>query len=336
MAFYNTQGGSNRRFLDIFLDGLTFFKNSYAKVIIPLFLLSIIPIILTTFLLPDLLYQESLLSGQANTILDQIIETGEMPSQENYDILIQYFALFIGNMIFQLLIDNIFTIFGFCLVGYYLYQMYLNRDVDLWETMKDRVNFNLLLVILILGIGFPFGLIFLLIPGILIFGYFIFSIFTYSADEFDNSISNARSIAKGSFLQIIGIAVLSLIITAMINFPYTLLLDIIWPVNNATYISWLNPATRNYFMLLFYSLSYQLVNILLTPLMLCLLTPLFALNLKEKGIITGIPEPSGWKAKARSSKPFQLKEGMFCPYCGERIKEIIDECPNCGRSLRFE
>ncbi|MBD3213903.1 MAG: hypothetical protein GF311_14935 [Candidatus Lokiarchaeota archaeon] len=336
MAFNNSQRGSNRQFLDIFLDGITFFKDSYVKIILPLFFLAFMPIVLTTFLLPDLLYQESLLSGQANTILNQIIETGEMPSQENYDILIQYFALFIGNMIFQLLIDNIFTIFGFCLVAYYLYQTYLNRDVDLWESMKERVNFNLLLVIFILGIGFPFGLIFLLIPGILIFGYFIFSIFTYSADEFDNSISTARRIAKGSFLRIIGIAVLSLIITAMINLPYTLILDIIWPVNNATYISWLSPATRNYFMLLLYSLSSQLVNMLLTPLMLCLLTPLFAHNLQEKGIITGVSELSGWKAKARSSKPFQLKEGMFCPYCGERIKEIVNECPNCGRSLRFE
>jgi hypothetical protein len=336
MAFNNSQRGSNRQFLDILLDGITFFKDSYAKIILPLFFLALIPIVLTTFLLPDLLYQESLLTGQANTILDQIIETGEMPSQENYDILIQYFALFIGNMIFQLLIDNIFTIFSFCLVGYYLYQTYLNRDVDLWESMKKRVNFNLLLVIFILGIGFPFGLIFLLIPGILIFGYFIFSIFTYSADEFDNSILTARTIAKGSFLRIIGIAVLSLIITAMINLPYTLLLDVIWPVNNTTYISWLNPVTRNYFMLLLYSLSFQLVNILLTPLMLCLLTPLFAHNLQEKGIITGVSESSGWKAKARSSKPFQLKEGMFCPYCGERIKEIVSECPNCGRSLRFE
>jgi len=335
MSYYN-QRGTNKKFLDFIVDGISFFRETYTKIILPLFLLSLIPLFLDTFFLPDLLFQESILSEQANQLLDDMLETGSIPSQEEYNILIQYLLISTGTLVFQLLTDNIFNVLGFCLVGFYLFKTYMNQEVDLWESMKKSFNTKLILVLLILGIGVPLGLMAFFIPGIIIYGYYFFSVYMYNAEEFDKSISNAKEISKGSILRIIGITFLSLILAALINLPYQWLIDSIWRLDQATYLSWLNPATRNYFMLLIYNIIYQLVNLLLTPLSICLLTPLFVNCVKKKGIIPVIPESSEFQTEKRASKVFHIKEGMFCPYCGERITEVSEKCPNCGKSLKFE
>lgn len=336
MSYYNQRKGSNKRFLDIFLDGLSFFKDMYTKIILPLFIISLIPIILNSFILPDFLYQESLLASQVNGILDEILETETMLTQEDFEILFQFLLVSVGSIIIQLLTDSIFMIFGFCMVGLYLYKTYLNQEVDLWESMKSNMNAKLFLVLILLGIGIPFGLILLLIPGIIILGYYIFSVYTYNADEFDNSISIAKKIAKGSFLRILGIFVLSSIITLILNSIYQFIIDLIWVVDTATYSSWISPATRNYLLFFLYRFVYSLFSLILSPLLICLLTPLFVNCLRKKGLIAGLTMRDESIKQKKASKVFKIKEGMFCPYCGERIAQESEKCPNCGKSLNFD
>ncbi len=318
----------------ILSDGFKLFSRTYVKIILPIMLLQIISILVQVFLLTDLIW---------------IAFTTE-------DLLI-----LLGILTLQSIITIFFNVICWSLVSSYVYKTYVygKESVNLAEEIKKAFNPKLILVILILGLFMPIGLsmFFLFIPGIIIFGFYIFFIFTYNLDDTkENPIKKAKSIAKGSFRKIIFVYLIFWIIRLIFDGIYSIILSFIWDPSVATIDSWYNPATRNYGMIFLYVLIYSIVSLLFAPLFICLLTPLFASRKARHDLgpqyqhkkrypkqepyyqpapsrepyPAQTPQATPWKSRVQQA---QLDSGLFCPFCGEKIDVPKRFCPSCGESL---
>ena len=328
---------ANMSFGNLLSEGLKLFKRTYWKILLPLALFQIISIILKVFLLTDLV----LLSYRQTEFY-------------NYSI------LFLLATTLQLLIEIIFLIIAMSTVSSFVYKRYMELEVNFRSEFKKAIrNPKILIVILILGVVMGFGLspFVFFIPGVIIFGLFIFLVYTFNLDETKESpIEFARKFAKGSFWNILFITLIYFLIIWVINVLFGVIIYSIYYFIGIdeqiylTYLSWLE--TKNYGMLIFYEISNGLVSILFAPLLICMLTPLFCrckarselapeyyssikqpyrqrpYNQEVSPSIQMVPQtPSQWTEK------IQQQSGIFCPSCGYKIIYPRKFCPNCGDSL---
>lgn len=352
---------ANKRFSEILSDGFKLFSKNYKTLILPLALFQVILIILNIFLLTDLnLYNNSLAISAAD-ILEKFAEGIEVTASE-WDVLISYLFLTVAFLFLQNLIGAIIITIAMCSVSNYIFKKQMNRDTNFTQSFKSAYNKKMLLPLLIIGICIPLGslLIFLFIPAIILFGFFIFLIFTYNIEDIQNPISEARAIAKGSFWKIIGVFIINFLIIWIISLIYNLIIDFIIDTNvnnfSSIYNSWLDPDTRNYGMIILYNVLTNLIDIILAPLFICLLTSLFSSSKakKELGIqyqvryypVKEVYQESYQQPIQKSQEinepgqpitPSKLQvEGRFyCPFCGYLIEKPKKFCPNCGERLSF-
>ncbi len=351
---------ANKKFDEIVVEGFQLFARNYIILIFPMALFLITSIILQIFLLSDLKWNEAVLYSQVSPIIDKIsTDYNYIPSDAELNLVINWFSLYILELLLSMLINFFFIILAMCSVSSYCYKTYLNEEVNFIEEFKNSFNSKIFFVILIMVIFLSLGFIPLLlfIPGIIIFGFYIFSVFTYNMEEIDNPISEARSISRGSFGRIIGMLIICSLLLMFIEFIYQLILDLMWN-NNSLYISWINPSTRNYGMLILYDLLYQLIEIIFAPLFICLLTPLFVSckarkelgyqYQKTRNVSWGTqydryaPQDQGYSRTIQDQpepsikSPESKKEGFYCPFCGFLNKVPKKYCPNCGEALDFK
>lgn len=292
---------------DLIRDGFYLFTKNYGKIIFPFTLFSILAILVKTFLLSDLEWM----------ILDL--------SQGSYDYYQGLFRLLIALYLYVIIdpaIKFLFSIIAMSLVGTYLYKRYINEQTNFKDEIKSALNLRILIPIFLVGFGFLLGIIFFMVSAFIILGYFIFTIYTFNMELEQDTIRAARYIEKGAFWSIMGVLVLSYLLTIIAEYFLYLLIRIFW--RPRLYV-WLNPLNRNYLMLFLHYLLNDLSWIILSPLFICLLTPLFAYqkNLKEN--------PS---LKPEQSKK-RIKQGKFCPYCGDYMSVLKNYCPNCGEKIDF-
>ena len=251
------QSLANKSFVNVLLDGFKLFEKCYLKLILPFLLFQIISIVVQVGLLTDLL----LLSYKQTNDITLIF-------------------LFYLTLSLQFLIRMVFSILVMCLVSKFVYKTYIGVETRLFEECKKAFNSKLILVILILGVcmGLGFSPSVLFIPGIIIFGFYIFLIFTYNSENTKkNFVSETKSISKGSFWNTIFIATIFIITLFFIDLVYrTYLFNILFleAFNNQIYFRWL--INRNYLMLIIYEIITNLPSMFLAPLFICLLTPLFS------------------------------------------------------------
>jgi hypothetical protein len=202
--------------------------------------------------------------------------------------------------------------------------------------LKRLFSGKIILVIILLGLVIPLGIITLYISSIFVFGYFIFSVFTYRLENVEKPITEARRLSKGAFWRIIGALLISYMITYAVNIIYTFALTFYWPVSYSTYLSWLNPVNRKYGMLIIYILVTNIPSIILEPLFICLLTPIFA-SMKAKNEVGFTYGKGYYPSEVKPiSQPEFTEKGIFCPFCGNHMEFKLNYCPNCGKSLNFE
>jgi hypothetical protein len=172
-----------------------------------------------------------------------------------------------------------------------------------------------------------------------------------------NPISEARAIAKGAFWKIIGIFAFNVILLSIISYFFVMLVNLILNTDSAIFIanftSWHNPATRNYGMIILYQLLVNIVDIVMAPLFICLLTTLFS-SLKARNDLIYQPRQVYSPVKemnqetypkqqeiyeiAEDSSPrlnIQIKGKFYCPFCGHFISTYKKLCDNCGESFEF-
>jgi len=315
-------------------DGFRLCKKNWSKIIVPITLFYVIYLLLKIFLLADLNWQGSVLGDRISTIYPSNWREADITQLINF-LLFGLIVIFIDSIIYAL-----FTTLAMSSVSIYLYNKYLNLDTDFVQNIKKSFNSKLFVVLTILGLGVPLGFLFLLIPGIIIYGLYICSIFTYQFENIEKPFKQARLITKGAFWKIIGVVVISSLIINILSMIYGFFLNLVWHVDAFTLASWYNPASRRYDMLFLNELLNNLVRIILGPLFICLLTTLFT-SLKVRfdlGYRRGyyqVPTES-FKTEQVQVQPEHADSGLYCPVCGYQMGLKFKFCPNCGGSLDFK
>lgn len=333
-----------KTFREILTDGYILFAKNWLKIIVPMALFSVISIIIKDLILPDLIWNQYLITSEVEIILNK-----DPYSITNADlqVLLRYLSLTFGMVIIDFIIGAFFTVLAMCSVSTYLLKKYKGLDVNFFQELKASFNSKLFIVLIIIGLVVPLGTI-LLIPGIILFKLFIFSIFTYRDEKIEKPLKEAKIIAKGSLWKLLGIFLITFGIPFIINlFIFQPLLD--FAVSNATYTSWYDPITRNYLMIILYDLLYQLINILLIPLFVCFLTAFYR-SLEAKKTIAYQYQIQPLQTRYRNldvekykelpgdqiNQKYKFESGLYCPYCGFFMEKKPERCPHCNESLDFE
>jgi len=348
---------ANKRFSDIIVDGFKLFFQNYGSLIIPLACFQVLMIILDIFILTDLKWYINSMELNLEDIIDKFAENADLTESE-WNLLTSFLFLNIALLFLDNLIGAIVVTIAMCSVSNYLLKKQLYKETHFIQSFKSAFNKKIFLVILIIGICIPLGSVLLFIPAIIIFGFYIFLVFTYNMEDIENPISEARRVSKGNFWKILSIFAFNFIFIFIFSFIYTSIIDLFFSseVFSTNYNSWLDPSTRNYGMIILYQLLVNLVEILLAPLFICFLTSLF-ISLKAKkdlgftiqkqylpvreryeGVFS---QPSGLTQRVddsieeNSTTKLKFEGEFYCPFCGYRINIPKKFCPNCGESFSF-
>ena len=348
---------ANKRFSDVLRDGFKLFFETYKSLIIPLAFFQILLIILNVLLLTDLTWYIDSLGISIDEIMQKFMENIELTAIElnqlAYFLLMNLVLSFLKNLIGAVIIT-----IAMCSVSNYAFKIYMGEDINFAISFKSAFNKKMLIVILIIGIVLPTGTLVFFLPSIFIFGYFIFLIFTYNMGDDKNPISEARAIAKKAFWKIIGIFVINVLFILIIGTIFTSILDFFIINDSTTSIisSWYNPLSRNFGMLILYNILYSIVDIVLAPLFICLLTALFS-SLKARydlkilyqqgyyperelfqesyKILKQEPIEPVDREQTTTMPEIRVKSRFYCPFCGVIIDNPQKFCPRCGESLNF-
>jgi hypothetical protein len=348
---------ANKRFSDIIGDGFKLFFQNYMPLIIPLACFQVLMIVLDIFILTDLKWHINSMELDISEIIDQFAEGADITESE-WNLITSFLFLNIGLFFLDNLIGAIVITLAMCSVSNYLVKKHLYKETHFTQSFKSAFNKKIFLVILIIGICIPLGSILLFIPAIIIFGFYIFLVFTYNMEDTENPISEARRVAKGNFWKILSIFAFNFVFIFIFSFIYSLIIDLFFSSEafSNRYNSWVDPSTRNYGMIILYQLLVNLVDILLAPLFICLLTSLFTSLKAKKDLGFSFQKqylPVRERYERVYSQPLGLTQGtddsieegsttklnfdgeFYCPFCGYRINIPKKFCPNCGESFSF-
>ncbi|MFX1258637.1 MAG: hypothetical protein ACFFAN_12310 [Promethearchaeota archaeon] len=199
------------------------------------------------------------------------------------------------------LLSHIMYILPLCLVSIFLFKKYSNVDAVFKTELKKAFNNRMLKpIILYLIYSVPSHLLFVIVRSYFYYtglatsfpiyhfifpiifnllfliglALFIFIVFTYNIEDIDNPMKEAYSLTKSSFLKVYGILIINY---ALCTIPLSIFYLIIYFLyGGLSAQSWLF-----YFLIIF----IFIYGIILAPLLICLLTPLFAF-LRKKEIKT--------------------------------------------------
>ncbi|MFX0180563.1 MAG: hypothetical protein ACFE78_10250, partial [Candidatus Hodarchaeota archaeon] len=341
-----------KSFGGVLSDGYVLFAKNWLKIIGPIAFFLIISIILKNLLLPDLIWNLNLLEPQVNSILNKFTTDPYSVTNAEFQVLLSYLSLIIGIFVLDSVIGAFFTVIAMCSVSNYLFKRYRGIDTNFTKELKLAFNSKLIIVALLIGVVVPLTFL-LLIPGLILFGYFIFSVFTYHNNNGKNPLKEARFIKKGFFWKIIGVFIISSLIIWIITFIFQMFLNFIIPIDEITYSSWYNPNSRNYGMIILYDLFFNnLFDILLGPLFICFLTVLYTTSKAKKVTIAQYREQPVsvkyrysepvtsrlYSDKMETEKPrldHKFNSGFYCPFCGKFMEKKLEKCPNCNETLDF-
>lgn len=329
---------AEKQITDIISEGLYLFYHNYGKIILPFILFLTLSNLFIVISTSQLKWYFNSLTPEFEAIIERSLESIDPLPDQDILFATQYTSIYFVILFLQFVITIFFTTLSMIIVSSYLYKKYTKTD----ETNEKIINKNLLFALFLIGCVAPAG-IFLIVPGIIIFYFFIFILFTYNLKGVDNPITEARLIARGSFFKLIIVFMFSFIITFLVNRIYQHILNVIFPVE--MYYSWLEPSNRNYLLLFLYTLISDAVGILLAPLFICLLTSLFASLKARKDLGLNDSRSSSYFTSrshvnqegedyTQARIPIYRNPGVFCPFCGDNIIIIKKFCPSCGESLK--
>ncbi|MFO8020063.1 MAG: zinc ribbon domain-containing protein [Promethearchaeia archaeon] len=345
----NKQQKGTKSFGDILSDGFQLFISNYVKIIIPFLIFLVTSSILKVILLYDLSAQVTQLTNEMVDVYEGLLGSNELQFTEaQYDKMTSYLLLSSALTFFNSLILLLFLISAMASVSNYLVKKYNGEETDFWTEFKNTFrNRRLIYVILLFAIGMSIGAVLFYIPNVVIYLYFIFYLFTFHGDQ-GRQINKAKSLSKvsGAKTRLIGLFLIVVIIDYVANFSISFLSDLF-------------PASGSLGMVIFLNVLMDLPSILLGPLLISLLTPLYS-NLKIKKEIqsqsrwqspqqeryeqpTPYESPYRDQSKGTQTQPQepkktiqeqdQTKKGYYCPFCGYYVRVPKKYCPNCGESL---
>ncbi len=343
----------NKSYSDSITDGFSLFKKTYLK-ILPIFaLFSIIFSIISSLVMTDPNWQLLELNLQLNQMLENIdYETASIEElQEIINSMLPILGFTFLLLSAELFFSNFSQFLAFGIVGGYLYKIYLKQEANSAEEFKRSMKIEILLIPLLFALLVSLGLLLLFIPALIIYIFFIFSPVMHSIESEEKlmCIKASRRYSKNNLWRIIGLWFINLLIVGGISLIYNLILDLTIPA--AFY-----PTSGNYLMIILNNLIYNIVNILLSPLLACLLITFLVFSKKElynreqrmqyyqRTPQQQIPLPSFTPYEI----PRQLvpkpqiqpeitdsESPIFCPYCGFSMERHFNFkfCPSCGEKV---
>lgn len=380
---------ANRSLGEIISSGFQLFGQTYLKIIGPFVLFSLLSIVLNIILLAPLhamtydyyLTQQTFLDWYFNldilTRYETELTSGQIAVYLSYSMHLSIIGFLKG------IIGGICTTLALCSVSGYLLTYYTKGDADLGMEMKISLSNPKVLKVVLFGAGLStlYGVsgldmmaLMLIIPVIIIFCYFIFIIFTYNDKESENSFKEARLIASGTSLRIIGIFVIAQIISGLIQTVMVFVYPMFWTASQLDYLSWFSSSNFNIGLAFLNDVIIDSIAILFAPLFICLLTPLFVSSKARKEIgyrhqreqyvawgsqsqgqqparggtryggSTKLQSPKRtqrpWEEKVAATKtaPIDQKQrrgGIYCPFCGILITSPKRYCPSCGEEVNL-
>ena len=323
-----------KRFKDIISEGFYLFRKSYKTLIIPLALIFIISLIIKNLLVIDLNWQLNLISPAIEVIIQKEPSTLD---PADLSVMFEYLSLILSTAFLNNIASSIFNVFALCLVSNYLFTKFSGNPSNFVTEIKKALNGKLLLVVLLLGVGIAVGSFLLFIPSIIIFGYYIFYVYTYHSEEGIQSLKEAREVARGAFWKIIGVFILSNLVVFICDIIFQLFADtFLFQIYDA---SWYNPSTRNFGSIILYDLLYNLPEILLTPLFICFLTSLYGFlktnREQQLQYLSPSYRPSQRFDASNTEVSKDITSGMYCPFCGKRTPKI-EFCVHCDEKIKFD
>lgn len=330
-SYPNLNKSSNKRFSEVLSEGFLLFGKNWLTLIVPFGLLFIVSLVIKNLILVDLEWQLITITPTVEAILE-----GDpyLITNEQLNILFRYLIVGFSAIFLDGFFPTVFNVISMCLVSNYLYLKFIGKDIKLITELKKALNWRILLVILLLGVGFSIGYILLFIPGILLFAFFIFYIFTYSSDDSERPIKDARNLAKGEFWKIVAIFFIYNLIIYVCNSIYNMIIVNFVEINPL----WYYPSTRDYGSIILYDFIPNIVPFLLTPLLVCFLTSMYA-NLKtrkEQYLQHQTSYQEAPQSYDTSGKEIMSGPGIFCPFCGKPMRVKFKFCMHCGEKLDFE
>ncbi|MFX0046641.1 MAG: zinc ribbon domain-containing protein [Candidatus Hermodarchaeota archaeon] len=321
---------SNKRFSEIISEGFYLFGKNWLTLIVPLGLFFIVSLVIKNFLIVGLEWQVINLTPAVEAI---ILKDPSLITYGEIELMVKYLILGFSSIFLGILIPNVFNVIAFCLVSNYLFNKFIDKKTKLYSEIKKALNGRILPVILLLGFLFSAGWI-IFIPGIIIFGFYIFYVFTYHSDDSDHPLREARYLAKGEFWKIIGIFFINNLIILAFETIYQFFLNF---VSLQSLASWYNPSTRDYGAIILYDFVINIVQLIFAPLLICFLTSLYAhlKTRKEKYLQYETPYHEIPQSYETPQKGIISGPGIYCPFCGKLIPRITTYCPHCGRELKF-
>ncbi|TES98000.1 MAG: hypothetical protein E3J90_06445 [Promethearchaeota archaeon] len=325
---------SDKRFKDVISEGFYLFRKSYKTIILPLALIFIISLIIKNLLGIDLNWQLNLISPAIEVIIQK-----DPSALNNADlsVMFEYISLILSAEFLNNLTSSIFNVLALCLVSNYMFNKFSSNPSNFVTELKKALNGRLLLVVLLLGVGIAIGSFLLFIPSIIIYGFYIFYVFTYHSEEGIQPLKKAREVARGAFGKLIGIFILSNLVIFICDIIFQLFAN---PFLIQMYdASWYNPSTRNYGSIILYDLLYNLPEILLTPLFICFLTSLYGFlktnREQQLQYLSPSYQPSQKFDASNTEVSKDITSGMYCPFCGKSTPRI-EFCVHCGEKINFE
>jgi len=348
----------SKSYSDSITDGFSLFKKSYFKILPISIIVSVLFLIISSLIMTDPTWQLLELNLQLDQMLENIdYETAsfeELQEIMNFMIPILGFSFLILGA--ELFFSNFSQFLAFSIVGGFLYKIYLKQEANSGEEFKRSMKIETLLIPILFAIFISIGLFLLFLPALIIYVYYIFSPVMHSieSEEKLNCFKSSRNYSKKNFLRISGIIILNSILIGIISWIYTSILDLIIPT--AQYNAAFHPATRNYLMIIIYTLIYNITNMLLSPLLSCLLITLLVYCKKQwynrdlrMQYYQRSPPP---QIPVSSSTPYELpkqpilkpqtqpetiepESEIFCPYCGFSMERSLNFrfCPSCGEKI---
>ncbi len=348
----------NKSYSDSITDGFSLFKKTYFK-ILPIFvLISIIFHIISSLVMTDPNLQLMELNLQLNQMFENIdYETASIEElQEIINFMLPILGFSFLLLSAELFFSNFSQFLAFGIVGGYLYKTYLKQEVNSAEEFKRSMKIEILLIPLLFALLISLGLLLLFIPALIIYIFFIFSPVMHSIESEEKlmCIKASRRYSKNNFWRIFGVIIISSLISIIISWIYPSILYLIIPATE--YNAALNLATRNYLMIIIYTLIDNIANILLSPLLSCLLITLLVYSKKQMysrdsrlQYYQRIPQQ---QIPLPSSTPYEIprqpvpkpqiqpeitdsESPIFCPYCGFSMERhfTFRFCPNCGEKI---
>ena len=230
------------------------------------------------------------------TILIDVFIVSYLTSRYFSSIALYIFFSLVGSVIL-----SVISVITMCSVSIYLFEDYLQKDPDFNESFKnafnERIKYPMIVFIIINLIGdsmmviwfimevhvgislslFLINIIFIVIGiiTIIIWTYYIFSIFTYNIEEIEKPLNKAMDITKGSFWKVLIILLIPTLIILFARTLFALIFGLIF-YGGATDPGDPGDPSRQlegFFLLRNFFISIPII--LFGSLGICLLTPLF-------------------------------------------------------------